>query len=103
MELYLHAKHLLKFPGALIFLLLPFMALAQTESPPLINSKLEGIVTDSVTKQPIAGVSLRIKNITHMVITGADGRFAFVTGQKFPYTLVVTFVGYKTKEVVADG
>ncbi|MGZ3873497.1 MAG: SusC/RagA family TonB-linked outer membrane protein, partial [Mucilaginibacter sp.] len=25
------------------------------------------------------------------------------TGQKFPYTLIVTFIGYKTKEVIADG
>jgi len=103
MELYLHEKYLLKFLRALIFLILPAAAMAQQESPPIINSKLEGIVTDSVTKQPIAGVTLRIKSITHSVVTGSDGRFTFITGQKFPYTLVVSFVGYKTKEVVADG
>jgi TonB-linked SusC/RagA family outer membrane protein len=103
MEIYIHAKHVLnKLLIALIFLIIPFSVLAQTETP-IINSRLEGRVTDSITKQPIGGVTLRIKNVTHAVTTGSDGRFTFVTGQKFPYTLVVTFIGYKTKEVLANG
>ena len=85
MEIYIHAKHVLnKFLQALIFLIIPFSALAQ--EVPIINSRLEGRVTDSITKQPIGGVTLRIKNVTHAVTTGSDGRFTFVTGQKFPYT-----------------
>jgi len=104
MEIYIHAKHVLnKFTKALLFLLIPFAALAQNESTPLINSRLVGKVTDSLTKQPIAGVVLQIKGVTHSVVTGTDGRFTFVTGQKLPYTLIVSFVGYKTKEVLATG
>ncbi len=46
---------------------------------------------------------LHIKGTTHAVSTDQKGRFSFITGQKFPYTLIVTFIGYKTKEVIADG
>lgn len=104
MEIYLHAEWKLpKLIHVLIFLIIPFSTFAQEKGTPLINSKLEGIVTDSVTRQPIAGVTLTIKGVTHSVISGSDGRFSFITGQKFPYTLIVSYVGYKTKEVVADG
>ncbi len=103
MEIYIHAKHVLtKVFSLLIFLVAPYAVFAQVETP-LINSRLEGIVTDSATHQPITGVVLRIKGVTHSVATGPDGRFVFVTGQKLPYTLVVSFIGYKTKEVYATG
>ena len=103
MEIYIHAKHILnKFLKALLFLIIPFSAFAQKDIP-VINSRIEGTVVDSISKQPIAGVTLRIKNVTHEVTTGSNGHFIFVTGQKLPYTLVVSFIGYKTKEVVANG
>lgn len=104
MEFYIHAKNLFyKFLKASLLIILPLAAFAQNGGTPLINSHLEGKVLDSATKQPIAGVVLQIKGVTHSVATGQDGRFTFITGQKFPYTLIVTFIGYKTKEVVADG
>jgi TonB-linked SusC/RagA family outer membrane protein len=104
MEIYIHAKHVLtRLLSAFIFLAIPFSVFAQQTEIPLINSRLEGIVTDSTTKQPITGVTLRIKGVTHSVSTGSDGRFVFITGQKLPYTLVVSFIGYNTKEVYATG
>jgi len=103
MEIYIHAKYVLsKSIKTFLLLILPFAAFAQKDVA-VINSRIEGIVTDSVTKQPIAGVVLRIKSVTHEVSTGSDGRFVFITGQKLPYTLIVSFIGYKTKEVVATG
>lgn len=104
MEIYIHGKHYLyKLLKTLIFLALPTAVFAQNVGTPLINSRQEGIVIDSLTKQPIAGVTLQIKGVTHSVSTGADGRFAFITGQRLPYTLIVTYIGYKTKEVPVDG
>ena len=104
MELYIHAKRLpFKFLYLLFFLLFSSGAFAQTETVPLINSRLIGTVKDSLTKQPIAGAVIHIKGTTHAVAAAANGSFSFVTGQKFPYTLIITFVGYKTKEVIADG
>jgi TonB-linked SusC/RagA family outer membrane protein len=104
MEIYIHAKQLLfKFIKAFLFLIIPFTAFAQTETVPLINSRLLGTVVDSATKQGIPGVVILIKGTTHSVSTGSHGEFSFITGQKFPYTLIISFIGYKTKQVIADG
>src|SRR3569833_3882634 len=87
---------------SLFFLVIAYSASAQKDQA-IINSRLDRIVTDSLTKQPIAGVTLRIKGVTHSVSTGSDGRFTFITGQRLPYALIVSFIGYKTKEVIVDG
>ncbi|MHC0441413.1 SusC/RagA family TonB-linked outer membrane protein [Flavobacterium sp. 3-210] len=70
------------------------------ETKPLIQSKLEGTVVDAVTKEPVIGASINIKGTTHGVVTDFDGKFYFQTGQKFPYTLIVSYLGYKKAEVV---
>ena len=104
MEIYIHAKSIsFKFFVLLFLLTFPALLRAQTEPPPTINSRLEGKVIDSATKQPIAGAVIKILGTTHAVAAAQNGSFSFVTGQKFPYTLVITFIGYKTKEVVANG
>ncbi|AXB57615.1 SusC/RagA family TonB-linked outer membrane protein [Flavobacterium fluviale] len=72
------------------------------ETKPLIQSKLEGTVVDAVTKEPVIGASINIKGTTHGVQTDFDGKFYFQTGQKFPYTLIVSYLGYKKAEVVVD-
>ena len=105
MEIYVHAKRP-PFSLKLILIIPLFFAalgvLAQTETP-LINSRLVGRVLDSATKQPIPGAVVRIKGVTHQVATDDRGNFVFVTGQKLPYTLVVTYVGYTPTEVLATG
>lgn len=68
---------------------------------PLINSTLNGTVIDQVTNQPIPGVTVQIKGTTHAAVTDLDGKFYFQTGQKFPYTLVVSYLGYITTEHIA--
>lgn len=85
----------------LLQVLLPNNANAQEQL--LINSTLNGKVVDAKTKEGLPGVSLQIKGITHATTTDAFGKFKFVTGQKFPYTLIVSFVGFETKEVEATG
>ena len=72
------------------------------ETKPLIQSKLEGTVVDAVTKEPIIGASVTIQGTTHGVITDTDGKFYFQTGQKFPYVLLVSYLGYKKQEVVVN-
>ncbi|WKL48833.1 SusC/RagA family TonB-linked outer membrane protein [Flavobacterium pectinovorum] len=72
------------------------------ETKPLIQSKLEGIVVDAVTKDPVIGASINIKGTTHGAQTDFDGKFYFQTGQKFPYSLVVSYMGYKQTEVVVN-
>lgn len=84
-------------------LALPHITFAQQEAPPLINSRLDGVVLDSLTKQPLPGAVVKIKSVTNSTATDADGKFKLVTGQKLPFTIVVTFIGYQSKEIIVDG
>jgi TonB-dependent starch-binding outer membrane protein SusC len=104
MEIFTHIKQL-RIVLFIVMLLLPgaFKALAQNEPQPTIKSRLNGVVLDSLTKQPLAGATVKIKGTTHSVSTDVEGRFEFVTGQSFPYTLVVSFISYKSREIVATG
>ncbi len=85
-----------------ILLYAPLLLFAQTTAP-IINSTLEGRVIDAKTKAPLQGAVIQIKGTTHEVVSDADGVFNFKTGQKFPYVLVTTFVGYQTTELIANG
>jgi TonB-linked SusC/RagA family outer membrane protein len=88
---------------AFIWIIVVQMAIAQPGSQPTIKSKLTGTVIDAANKQPIAGAVVKIKGTTHAVSTDADGKFSFVTGQSFPYTLIVSFLGYTQQELRVDG
>lgn len=103
MEIFIHAKfHRIRFLYFLLYLL-PFAATAQVSNPPVINSTLTGAVIDATTKEPVPGATVTIKGITNSTSTNTEGKFSLVTAQKYPFTLVVKFIGYETAEVVATG
>jgi TonB-linked SusC/RagA family outer membrane protein len=85
-----------------LFVLWAQISLAQ-ENQATIKSRLQGTVLDSRTRQPLEGAVLKIKGTTHAVSAGRDGKFTFTTGQSFPYTLLVSYIGYLQKEVQVDG
>jgi TonB-linked SusC/RagA family outer membrane protein len=87
----------------ILILTLPFFASAQTPTVPLINSTLRGTVIDARTRTTLPGAIVQIQGTTHKASTDADGKFNFITGQKFPYTLIISYIGYKTKELVVNG
>ncbi|MBE9602551.1 TonB-dependent receptor [Pedobacter sp. MC2016-24] len=84
-----------------VLLFIPIISSAQNQ--PLINSTLRGQVVDQTTRQGIPGASVHIVGTTHTVQTDQDGKFDFVTGQKFPYTLEIRYIGYEKKSLVANG
>ena len=88
---------------SLVILILLSIGINAQNTKPLIQSRLDGTVIDDNTNEPIVGATIAIKGITHSVISDAEGKFYFQTGQKFPYILVVSYIGYKKTEVVADG
>jgi TonB-linked SusC/RagA family outer membrane protein len=88
--------------GCALTLALPHAASAQ-ETTPFIQSTLVGSVLDSKTKEPLIGVTVQIKGTTHGANTNVQGKFNFITGQKFPYTLIVSYIGYEKQEVVVTG
>ncbi|WP_437921281.1 TonB-dependent receptor [Sphingobacterium sp. LRF_L2] len=86
----------------LIVLHLSTQANAQVESKPIINASLTGTVVDAENKEPIEGVTVQLEAVTHSVKTDREGKFQFVTGQKLPLTIIVSYVGYEKKTVVVS-
>lgn len=84
-----------------LFICLSVLVQAQ-ETKPLINSTLSGVVLDSLTKEPLPGALVQIQGVTHNASTDENGKFSFVTGQKFPYTLIISYIGYDKKTIVAN-
>src|SRR5690606_19380079 len=90
-----------RYSAVLLFIFLLKQDLfAQVQSQPIINATLEGIVIDSISREPIEGATIQLEAVTHNVRTDINGSFVFVTGQKLPLTLTVSVVGYQTKKVV---
>lgn len=85
-----------------VFILLISTGINAQKTIPLINSTLNGIVIDKESKSPITGATVQIKGTTHSVVTDSEGKFYFKTGQIFPYTLVVSYIGYDKKEIIAE-
>ncbi|GAB3431487.1 SusC/RagA family TonB-linked outer membrane protein [Niabella aquatica] len=73
------------------------------QNPATINSVLEGTVTDETTGLPLEGANIIIEGVTNQTTTNAKGQFILRTGQKFPYNIIITFVGYEKQVVVANG
>lgn len=102
MEIYFHLRKTFTYLlFTFTFFVAPFLLKAQTQ--PIINSTLRGVVIDARTKQPLPGAVVAIEGTTHAVPTDGDGKFSFITGQKFPYTLQISFVGYKKQEITVNG
>ena len=84
-------------------------AVANSEvlTPPLhaaaeSSQTVKGNVIDKVTKQPVVGASVWLKDTSIGVITGADGTFSInVPGPGG--VLAVSFLGYKTAELEIKG
>lgn len=105
MEIFIRNKKPLVSIGLLILLIalaIPNKTFAQAPIPPG-NSRFTGKVIDSASKQGLPGAVVRIKGVTNGATTDLDGNFALITAQKVPFTVVITYIGYETKEVVVDG
>ncbi|THU35006.1 TonB-dependent receptor [Niastella caeni] len=82
-------------------ILLPAFITAQTTNKPVINSVVTGKVTDGNT--PLEGTTVQIKGTTNTATSDFEGNFTLKTGQKLPFTLVVSYIGYQKQEVVVSG
>lgn len=64
---------------------------------------VSGNVKNSGTKETVSSVSVFIKGSSAGAYTDDRGNFKFTTTQKPPFTLVVSSIGYETKEVEFNG
>ena len=65
-----------------------------------IAQSIVGTVTDNSTDEPLIGAMVAVRGTDNKAVTDIDGKF-WLTGLKANsnYTLVVTYVGYKTQTV----
>ena len=72
----------------------------QTQSGAVQASTVTGLVLDE-NGDPVIGATVSAKGLNATAVTGFDGRFAIQAPQGS--TLVVSYVGYGTREVPVDG
>ncbi|PST81905.1 TonB-dependent receptor [Pedobacter yulinensis] len=58
---------------------------------------ISGAVTDKATGEALPGVSVTVRGTTSGTSTDSNGKFAFSTTGKGPFTLVVSYLGYATQ------
>ena len=63
---------------------------------------ITGVVTDEETGSPLPGVNIVVQGTTIGTATGTDGEFELRV-PSLQDTLVVSFIGYQTKEVALNG
>ncbi len=66
------------------------------------STTVSGTVTDNLTKETLAGVTVTVKGRTIGTSTNANGQFTLTTTESTPFTIVITYLGYKTIEQVIN-
>lgn len=67
------------------------------------NLKIQGIITDQVTGEPIIGATIKQKNaLGNTALTNFEGRFILQVSGRNP-VLLVSYVGYTARDVVVTG
>lgn len=67
------------------------------------NRTITGVVTDADDGEPLIGVSILVKGTTTGSVTDIDGKYSISNVNATAKTLVVSYVGYTTKEVAITG
>ncbi len=77
----------------LFFLLIKFAAFSQN---------LKGNVKDERSKEGLIGATIAVKGTSMGTSTDLDGNFSLETRAALPLTLVISYIGFQTKEVVVN-
>ncbi|MFN4763759.1 SusC/RagA family TonB-linked outer membrane protein [Gillisia sp. Q332] len=95
----LYGKYVLS-TGILLLFLLSSGLYAESK---LIEKPITGTVVDDITNQPIAGALVIVKGTQKGAVTDFDGKFT-LSAPVGATTLIVSYLGYSSKEVdVGDG
>ena len=60
---------------------------------------LHGIITDGTTKEPLMGATIRLEGTSFGGYTDMDGKFTITGIPKGVYTVVISYVSYKTERI----
>ncbi|WP_276348197.1 TonB-dependent receptor [Daejeonella sp. JGW-45] len=64
------------------------------------NITISGTVTDNLTRETLPGVSVTVKGMSGGTSTNESGQFTLSTPAAVPFTIVVSYLGYRTVEQV---
>jgi iron complex outermembrane recepter protein len=81
-------------------ILFPFIIKSKNQA--IINTNVSGSVVDARTNEILPGASVSIKGTTNGANTDANGKFTLLTGQKLPFTVIVSYIGYKKREIILN-
>jgi uncharacterized protein (TIGR02145 family) len=79
-----------------LFLTVFFFSICKTPVEIELYGDLSGIITDAVTKAPIAGAIVTLSPSSASTSTGSDGKYSFTKLDPLEYKIQVTIEGYET-------
>lgn len=83
------------FTGLFIF----FTILVQAQNNLL---RISGEIHDQTSNEALVGAIVQIKGSNVVTTTNPDGKFSIKAPLKFPFTILVSIVGYETQEFVVE-
>ena len=63
---------------------------------------IRGVITDDETGENLIGATVVIKETATGTVTNTDGEFELTVQEPLPFTLVISYVGYVSQELVID-
>jgi outer membrane receptor protein involved in Fe transport len=66
------------------------------------QSIISGSVADEANAEPLIGATVVIKGSNEASVIDINGNFKIETKQNFPLTIIITFLGYNTKEFIVN-
>jgi iron complex outermembrane receptor protein len=65
------------------------------------QTAVKGTITDN-QQNPLAGVNIVLKGTKYNTISDSDGKFSIETREKLPFSLLIQYIGYTSKELKID-
>jgi iron complex outermembrane receptor protein len=64
------------------------------------QNEVSGTVIDDFTNEPLFGANVTIEGTYVGKITDLDGKFDLQTSKEFPFTVIISYVGYATQKII---
>jgi iron complex outermembrane recepter protein len=77
----------------------PLLGMVLCAASLLAQTTISGTVTDGGTKETLAGVNIVVKGKVIGTISNTNGEYNLKVNQEPPFTLVYSFIGYRTQEL----
>lgn len=71
-------------------------------STKLIGQSIKGVVKDGKSKEALIGATVAAKGLNIGAATDLDGQFSLEGITKTPVTLIVSFIGFDTREIIVN-